>query len=76
MYTAAVLLTVALCLLPLSRATPSSSCACSDVTDLLKSQVHLLSEIYKADDDTQELPCYNFTNRLDKIEEFFRRGSE
>ena len=74
MHTVAVLLPV-LCLLPLSRATQSSSCTCNDVTDLLKSQVHLLSEIYKpstCEDDTPAvLPSCNnsLTHRLDKIEE-------
>ena len=68
MYTVVVLLPV-LCLLPLSRAAQSSSCTCNDVTDLLKSQVHLMSEIYKANDDAQELPSCNLTHRLDKIED-------
>ena len=69
MNTVAVLL--ALCLLPLSRAAQSSSCTCNDVTGLLKSQVHLLSEIHKANDHdaAQELPSCNLKHRLEKIED-------
>ena len=73
MYTAAVLLV--LCLLPLLRAVQSSSCTCNDVTDLLKSQVDLLSKICKpsnslCEDDTPAVlqSCNNsLTHRLDEI---------
>ena len=68
MYTIAVLL--ALCLLPLSRVAQSSSCICNDVTDLLKSQVHLLNKIYKPSIcPTPVLPSCNdsLTHRLDEI---------